>query len=138
MDTLENKLPNAHEDAMRALYKIQDALKRDGVFEAQQYVSEIITQVQNEIDWCYRTDFVAPFILEFFIQLGDTLASLQQLPPSSRKLALNSTVKVLLDLENQQRHTAEDCAKWEKPGKHVDVLEKEHRIRTYKYRVGDD
>lgn len=116
---------------MLAITKVVDALKRGAFTEAQRYIADVTAEVQNEIDWCYRTDFVAPFLLEFFLQLGDTLETFRGVSERERAPLVKETIEVLEDMFNRQVRIEAECAAWNAPDKHVDVLEAEHRARLY-------
>lgn len=127
----EDKLPAAHDYVLQQLHYVVDCLKKGSLREAFLYVGDALEFVQDEIDWCYRTDKVLPFILSFLIQLGDTLTTVEQTTPTLKKEHTKAIIEEIQSLIDQQSNLSSGVPRWQSPDRHIDLLEKEHRARTY-------
>jgi hypothetical protein len=125
------KKPACTEYVLRHLYYIEDALIRNQFLEALNYTGDALAKVQNEIDWCYRTDVTLPFILEYLLLLSDTLQKLQHLMPSYRKEQVPLLINVIRDTRHLVEKVTANQAQYEEPDRYIDVLESEHRATIY-------
>lgn len=127
----EDKLPAAHDYVLQQLHCVVDSLRKENMREALCYVGDALEYVQDEIDWCYRTDKVLPFILSFLIQLGDTLTTVEQTTPELKNEHTKAIIKEITQLIDQQQNIAANVPRRDPPAPYIDLLEKEHRARTY-------
>lgn len=125
------KQPHAQDYVLHALYRVSDALKRESFTEAIQHTTDAVAVVQNEIDWCYRTDAILPYVLEFLINLTHTIATVEKVIPSLRGEQVAAIIKELKEIPEEQAHITAKLTKQQAPGTCIDLLEKEHRARTY-------
>lgn len=93
--------------------------------------------VQNELDWSYLTDPVLPFLREFLIKLGDAIVSTEQVVPACRKPQVTAIIEVINTSMDQVAYLSKDVAKHTAPDASIDVIEREHRTRTYGYDTSD-
>jgi len=127
----EDKLPAALDPMMRKLYVVREALRRHGFVEAIRHLGDLQALIQNEIDWCYRTDRVLPYMLETAIQLSDIIGKVQKAEPDQRPKAVDAIIEVLDDLVSElEKHMAK-IPEWKPPDASIDYLERKHRARTY-------
>ena len=125
------KRPYSQEEVLRQLYHIKQAIRKSAFDEAIKRTGEALVAVQNEIDWCYRTDENLPFILSFLLQLCDSIQSLENTPPSLRDKTTSAIIRILEDTISQQEQISSKLAGWQKPDEVIGYLEKKHRARIY-------
>lgn len=125
------KRPSSHEEVLRQLYHIKQAIKKHAYDEAIRRAGEALEAVQNEIDWCYRSDENLPFVRNFLLQLCDTIGSLEKTVPSLREKTSSAIIKILDDTISQQEQINSKLAEWQAPDEVIGYLEKKHRARTY-------
>ncbi len=127
----EDKLPAALDPMLRNLSTVREALRRHGFVEAIKHLGDLQALIQNEIDWCYRTDRVLPYMLQTAIQLADVIGKLVKSDSSCRAKAVAAIIEVIDDLATElEKHMAK-VPEWQAPNARVDYLEKLHRARTY-------
>lgn len=126
----EQKNPACTEKVLTILYHIEDALCRQGISEASKYINDAIALIQNEIDWCYRTDTVLPFMLEYFLQLNDSLHNLPKGKPELYKAQVKEITDVVRATRHEIIHQPETAthASPEKP----DALERQRICSEYR------
>ena len=127
----ENYVPHCIDAFLHSIYLIKDCLNRRQYHEANMHVSDILADVQNEIDWCHRTDPVLGYMRNFLMQVFVAVNTLKNVVPSYVKEPLAEVIKVLEDTQAELAIMAKDLPRWSKPESSIDALEKEHRIRTY-------
>lgn len=126
-------VPHCTDNYQRILQKIVDALGRDALREGIKYVGAALTEVQNELDWSYRTDPILPFYRAFLIQLGDALVTVEKLIPSCRRKQIVTIIEVIRSSSKELDVLCAGTTRHAAPGPSIDVFEKEHRARTYGY-----
>ena len=126
-------VPQCTDNYQRILQKIIEALNRGALRESIKYVGAALTEVQNELDWSYRTDPVLPFYRAFLIQLGDALVTVEKLIPSCRKKQVFAIIEVIRSSSKELDVLCAGATRHDAPGPSIDVFEKEHRARTYGY-----
>ncbi len=130
-EKVEEKIPHCYDYVMRRFHLVRDALRREAFREALNHTADAIAKVQNELDWCYRTDIMLPFIRQYLIQLGDAIGTVEKVIPSLRKELIETIIRELEEIPREQDQLTAGCSRWQKPDKYLDLLEKEHRARTY-------
>lgn len=127
----EEKLPAALDPMLRKLYTVREALRRAGYIESIKHLGDLLALIQNEIDWCYRTDRVLPYMLETTMQLVSVLGKVEKAEPHQRTVAVAAIIEVIDALvEELEKHMAK-VPEWKPPAASIDYLEKLHRARTY-------
>lgn len=129
----EEKVPFSIDGYLRHLHLIKEALQKDASREGLAYTADALAFVQNELDWTYRTDPTLPFLREFLIQLGDSLVTVEKLIPDCRKTQFTAIIEVLRISMNELTRLSKDMPRHSAPAPHIDILEREHRARTYGY-----
>jgi hypothetical protein len=127
----EDKLPAALDPMLRKLYVVREALRRRGFVEAIKHLGDLSVLIQNEIDWCYRTDRVLPYMLETTMRLTDVTGSLLKVPPGTSAQAIPAIIEVLDELATELEKHMLKVPEWQAPETTLDHLEKQHRARTY-------
>jgi hypothetical protein len=123
--------PACTEAALKALYTIKDALRRRAFIEASNLVFDALVDIQNEYDWCYRTDPVLPFMREYFVELNTAISSLINATPDVKKAQASQLVTVIettmrdvsVAHDSQPTHSAINGL--------PDRLERDDRLRVY-------
>lgn len=77
--------PACTETSLKALYAVKDALRRKAFIEASNLVFDTLAIIQNEFDWCYRTDPVLPFMRDYFIELHAAISRIVNATPEVKK-----------------------------------------------------
>ena len=129
----ENFLPNCTDQMLSRLYTIEDALRRKGFNEALIHIGDILALVQNEIDWCHRTDPVLVQYLDFMLKLQHAVNVIQNVAPSHLREVLRETISVVQETRQEIGQRAAALPRWPAPDATVDELEKQHRAYTYGY-----
>jgi len=127
----EDKLPAALDLMLHKLYAVKDALRRHGFIEAIRHTGDLQTAIQNESDWCYRTDRVLPYMQQTALLLGDAIGALQTTDSVKRADAVDAIICVIEDLQLELQKHMSVAPAWQAPDASVDYLEKQHRARTY-------
>lgn len=120
------KLPDAQSTVLHALYEIKDALTRNDYNAAFLHCTDSIACVQNELDWCYRSDPILPFIREFLLELQGMLDVIEE-----NRQHIPAVIEILLSTTNEVTQAASNISAWNEPDKHLDLLEIEHRRQLY-------
>ena len=126
-----DKLPANHDKVLSTLHTVIDALRRESLEEAIEHLSDAIAGIQNEIDWCYRTDTVLPFMLDYVQVLHSTVVNLAMADTTLRKPHIKTIIQELQTTLNEQSSIGAKAARWDTPDDTVDYLERQHRAQTY-------
>lgn len=129
----ENKMPHAIDGFLHSLYLIRDALRRKSYAEAHAHIGDSLASVQNEIDWCYRTDPVLTFMRDFLLQLQRTVGTIENVALSHVNLVLKDTAAVITDTLEELSGMTGNMPRWPAPNGSIDMLERKHRAYTYGY-----
>lgn len=130
---IENYLPYCTDEFLKAIYVIRDGLRRHSFKEARLHIGDMLATVQNEIDWCYRTDPVLVFVRDYLLQLDTAVGVLQRVDKTHVRPILTETLAVLEDTRRDVEQRSANVPRWPKPGPSVDALERDHRAFTYGY-----
>ena len=131
----ENYVPFCTDNVLRVLYRVKDALCRKSYKEAQLHIGDVLAEVQNEIDWCHRTDPVAAQYRDFLLQLLHAVDVIQNVAPSHVRDVLQETISVVVETQQEIAERCSGLPRWPAPGPSVDALERNHRAYTYRYNV---
>ena len=136
MPELEEKLATGSDTALANLAQVKEALRRNAHIEALKYIGDATAAVQNEIDWCYRTDLVLPHVLQYLIDLGDAVATVSKLQDRWKLEQTKTIIEAIEGLTTELIHITKDAAHWQAPDSTIDVIEQEYRARQYGYSNG--
>ena len=126
--------PACTEAALKALYAIKDALRRRAFIEASNFVFDALANIQNEYDWCYRTDPVLPFMREYFVELNTAISSLINATPDVKKAQASQLVTVIETTIRDVSVAHESLPPHRTINGLPDRLERDDRIRVYNSR----
>lgn len=124
------KNPACTENALRSLYLIKDALKRNGYAEAVNYATDSLATIQNEIEWCYNTDNTLVLMRDYFTCLLSTLTSIQYSIPEQRKVQVVELLNVLKTTAIDIANYTENHATHKHPDRYLDAIEMAYRSTT--------
>jgi hypothetical protein len=127
----DEKIPYSTDHFLCQLNLIKDALKRNAFLEAIKHLGDTEEKIQNELDWCYRTDEVLPFFLDFLINLGDAIATTEKVIPSCRPKQISAIIRIIDQTVNTLPQIMAGKATWQEPDQHIDDFEIAHRKRIY-------
>jgi replicative DNA helicase len=127
----ENYVPHSIDEFLSRLYTIKDCVSRKRYQEACLHISDVLAKVQNEIDWCHRTDPVLAYMHDFLRVLFTLVNTLRNVALSHVSDPLKETVKLIEETQQEIANRAAGIPRWPAPGDSIDYLEKEHRMRTY-------
>jgi len=128
----EDYVPHCTDEFLKTLYSLKDCLRRQQYKEACLYTSEIIAKVQNEIDWCYRTDPVLGYMRHFLAHILTTVNTLDNVQPSAAKELLQQLIRLLDETQQEIAQLSANLPRWPAPAGSVDSLELEYRKSLYK------
>lgn len=123
--------PACTDAALKALYAIKDALRRKAFIEASNLVFEALANIQNEYDWCYRTDPVLPFMREYFVELNTAISSLINATPDVKKAQASQLVTVIETTVRDVSAAHESLPTHRAVNGLPDQLERDDRLRVY-------
>jgi hypothetical protein len=131
--TFEDRLPFATDIFLHKLYVIRDALLRNSFKEANTHIEDILTVVQNEIDWCYRTDPVLAYMRDYLLELRKPILSLYSGNADSVKTVVLEISAIIIETMEELAAKTAGISRWSPPDSSIDMLERKHRAYTYGY-----
>ena len=132
LEDITVKTPSANDYALRKLYAVKDAVIRNQWSEGINHVGDCLARIRNEMEWCYRTDIVLPFMNEFFVELADALATVMKSSKRDQQEQKKLLIEIIDSTVEEVRQATSSLATWNEPDKHLDLLEIEHRRQTYR------
>jgi len=116
------------------LVRINDALRRNSLVEACKYTVDTLALIQTELDWCFHTDPVLPFMGLYFLRLSEGLAQLPQLTSHTMQTQVALIIQTNEQTITRIGHLEDGEAKEAAPDPSVEPAEIEYRQR---YHAGD-
>jgi hypothetical protein len=114
--------------ALNQLYLIKDAMYRHEFNEATLRCADVLVRIENEIEWCYGTDLVLPFMKAFFMELSELNSRLMHCTHKDLKMQVAEAIKTLERTASALCLQKQDT-QLEKTPETPDALERDVRVR---------
>jgi hypothetical protein len=124
-------IPACTQESLRALSKINDALRRTSVIEAIRHTEDALILIQNELDWCFHTDPILPFMFGYFRELNLALSQMPNSTIEARREQVACIVRVNEQTIQRVGNLETGEAKERAPDASVDCIEQGYLARLH-------